>query len=301
MGTSKVPLITWQNNTINKAEYSYQAIGGCGFTRFLDIDPKITTNDLTQAGTTINGDPVYEFKNSTHPDLKAYFDERSNAPDGKQYTFSEFLANHPIFFWQDPLGRFVRFENTKFVPLAECAKPVIYLYPTQTQIIRVKVEPEGGMLASEPAYDNGWYVTADPSSNLTNLKDGKTYPYLFWEGRGGMYSMPKLGFVVSQAELASTITDKLKLYGLNDKEIQDFLEYWLPFMQEKPYYFITFLNTQQVDKLAPLSITPKPDTIIRVVMDFAGLDKATQVVGYNIRTPERKGFTVVEWGGVKRK
>jgi hypothetical protein len=116
-----------------------------------------------------------------------------------------------------------------------------------------------------------------------------------------MYSMPKLGFVVSQAELASTITDKLKLYGLNDKEIQDFLEYWLPFMQEKPYYFITFLNTQQVDKLAPLSITPKPDTIIRVVMDFAGLDKATQVVGYNIRTPERKGFTVVEWGGVRRK
>ncbi len=55
-----------------------------------------------------------------------------------------------------------------------------------------------------------------------------------------------------------------------------------------------------MDELAPLTITPKPDTIIRLLMDFKPLQKPISVEGYNIKTPERKGFTVVEWGGVLR-
>jgi hypothetical protein len=55
-----------------------------------------------------------------------------------------------------------------------------------------------------------------------------------------------------------------------------------------------------MNQLAPLTVTPKPDTIIRILMDFKALEKPEPAVGYPIRTPERKGFTVVEWGGVLR-
>jgi hypothetical protein len=35
-------------------------------------------------------------------------------------------------------------------------------------------------------------------------------------------------------------------------------------------------------------------------MDFTPLEKPIKAKGYEIKTPERKGFTVVEWGGVLR-
>lgn len=71
-------------------------------------------------------------------------------------------------------------------------------------------------------------------------------------------------------------------------------------MQEKPYYFVTFLGNRDMNILAPLTIEPKPDTMIRVLMDFTPLDKPIKVKEYEIVTPKREGFTVVEWGGVIR-
>jgi hypothetical protein len=71
-------------------------------------------------------------------------------------------------------------------------------------------------------------------------------------------------------------------------------------MQEnpKPYYFVTFLSKRYIDELAPLSIDPKPDTVIRVLMDYRGLDNFQNVLELRIKTPERAGFTAVEWGGM---
>jgi hypothetical protein len=93
---------------------------------------------------------------------------------------------------------------------------------------------------------------------------------------------------------------KLAKLGLIEKEIADFKEFWIPKMQEsqKPYYFVTFLSKHYIDQLAPLSINPKPDTVIRVLMDYRGLDEFQSVPELRIKTPERKGFTAVEWGGM---
>ena len=61
-----------------------------------------------------------------------------------------------------------------------------------------------------------------------------------------------------------------------------------------------FVPKEEFDKYAPLEITPKPNTTIRVFMDFRGHDKSFDVVEPILITPERLGFTVVEWGGVLR-
>jgi len=61
------------------------------------------------------------------------------------------------------------------------------------------------------------------------------------------------------------------------------------------------VGQKEIDDVAPLSISPKPDTIIRVLMDYQGLDEYKNIIEQKIITPERKGFIVVEWGGVLHK
>ena len=47
----------------------------------------------------------------------------------------------------------------------------------------------------------------------------------------------------------------------------------------------------------PLIITPTPDTIIRVLMEYKPINSKIDIKEQKLKTPKRKGFTVVEWGG----
>jgi hypothetical protein len=198
------------------------------------------------------------------------------------------------------MGRLIKFQKAEFVPVAECGKPVIYLYPKETTKVSVKVEPKGGLTITEPDYGTGWNVLANPDGKLVELTSGKVYPYLFWEGSGGIYTTPEKGFVIAAVDVHTFLIEKLTKLGLNQKEQADFMEFWEPRMTGAPYFFVTFIGNKGMDDIAPLTITPKPDTVIRILMDFVPLEEPRLVQGYNIKTPERKGFTVVEWGGVLR-
>ena len=46
----------------------------------------------------------------------------------------------------------------------------------------------------------------------------------------------------------------------------------------------------------PLQIEPKPQTTIRVLMTFKGLENKINVKEQELTKVERKGYTVVEWG-----
>lgn len=298
-GKDNVPMVSWTNGVQNKDEYNFQTIGGCGASNFRDV-AEVNEADLIQVGKVLDGQSVYGYANNNSQVLKDFYENTYVPENSTKISYTQFLASHPIFFWKDPFGSFVRFKNKKYQPLAECGKPVIYLYPEEKEQISVKVMPVGGMSYSDPKYNSGWNVVADQNSNITNLIDGKSYPYLFWEGRGGIYKTPDRGFIVEQKDVRSFLLSKLALLGLNNKESSDFIEYWEPKMQNSPYYFVTFMGTDYMNSLAPLEIVPKPDTIIRILMDYLPLSKPINVIGYNIKTPERKGFTVVEWGGVLR-
>jgi hypothetical protein len=49
----------------------------------------------------------------------------------------------------------------------------------------------------------------------------------------------------------------------------------------------------------PLTITPEPDTTIRVLMEYKGLENSIKVEEQSLETPGRKGFVAVEWGGTE--
>ncbi len=296
-----VPDVTWGSGVKNTEEYWATDVGGCGASNFLSIVYGVASSDLSVAGKTVQGENVYVLKDTNHALLKdTYQNSYALGRGDDKMSFEDFVKAQPLFFWRDTFGRLAKFQKAAFLPAVECGKPVIYLYPEKTTDVSVKLYPQGGFTVTEPAYDGGWNVRATPKGELTNLKDGKTYPYLFWEGRGGLYETPKQGFVVAQKDVYAFLVEKLSALGLNAQERADFIEFWEPRMTGSPWYFVTFMGNRTMDALAPLEISPKPDTVIRVLMDFLPLEKPIPVEGFRIQTPKRDGFTVVEWGGVIR-
>ncbi|MFA5270620.1 MAG: hypothetical protein WC400_03380 [Patescibacteria group bacterium] len=306
-----VPGVVWtdtgKENDGNDDEYAMATVGGCGDVDFAAVMPDSLMSKLQTIGKTSeygaggDSDPIYGFKDNNEQaikDLYITYTEWNQAMGSKMMTYQQFLATHPLFFWEDPFGRIIKFTRKDILPAAECGKPVIYLYPERTTRVSVKVSPVGGFSFTDPEYGTGWDVIAEPSGVLTEMKSQKKYPYLFWEGRGGLYQAPAKGWVVKQAEVSSFLDDKLAQLGLNAKETDDFKEFWLPRMQGAPYYFVGFWGTATMNQLAPLSITPKPDTVVRILMDFKPLQQPIDVTAPTIKTPERHGFTVIEWGGV---
>lgn len=296
------PLITWSDGSKNKDKYNYVKLGGCGAINYAHV-VNIHLAELKSIGKTAQGDPVYSFKDPNHNRLKYYYENEYDKPyDGEKVSYEEFVASRPIFYWKDPFGRLIEFHNDKFTINAECGKPVIYLYPEKEKKVIVKLNVKNGLTYTEPKYNNGWEVLASPSGILKNIRDGKIYPYLFWEGRGDIYETPKEGFVIKKAELKKFLDSALFQLGLNTQEINDFEEFWLPRMNEAPYYKISFIPQDEIDKLAPLTIEPKPDKIIRILMDYEPLSFPISLQEQRLPKirPERRGFTVVEWGGVLR-
>lgn len=178
-------------------------------------------------------------------------------------------------------------------------KPVIYLYPEKETEVKVQLDYDGALVCTYPEYDNGWKVVAQPDGTLID-EVGKTYSYLFWEGNtDATYDFSK-GFVVKGSETAEFLEEKLPEIGLNAKEANEFIVYWLPRMQENKYNLITFQAEAYTD-VAKLHITPEPDSILRVFMAYKELEKPIEIEEPAIAPFERKGFTVIEWGGAEVK
>ncbi|WP_150844691.1 MULTISPECIES: hypothetical protein [unclassified Clostridium] len=179
-------------------------------------------------------------------------------------------------------------------------KPVIYLYPTSEQSVSVKLDYNGELTCTYPEYKDGWNVIAEPDGTLTNIEDKREYSYLYWEGISkNQWDMSK-GFVVKGEDTEEFLQEKLEYMGLTPREYNEFIVYWLPIMQENKYNLITFAG-EEYENLAKLNITPKPDSILRVMMLFKSLDKPIEIEEQEIKSFERKGFTVIEWGGTEVK
>lgn len=179
-------------------------------------------------------------------------------------------------------------------------KPVIYLYPTSNQTINVKLDYKGKLTCTYPKYNDGWKVIAHPDGTLINTSDNKEYSYLYWEGVSNhKWDMSK-GFVVKGSDIEKFLQEKLQYLGLTQKEYNEFIVYWLPIMQNNKYNLVTFAG-EEYNNLAKLDITPKPDSILRVMMVFRPLDKPIKIEEQKLTPFERKGFAVVEWGGTEIK
>ena len=176
-------------------------------------------------------------------------------------------------------------------------KPVIYLYPEAETDVTVRLDYAGDLTCTYPAYDGAWRVTAAPDGTLTD-ESGQTYRYLYWEGVDNVQYDFSEGFCVPGEETAAFLEDALAQLGLTRAEANEFIIYWLPQMEQNAYNLISFQSDAYTDA-AKLTITPQPDTLLRVFMAWKPLTSAVEIAPQTLTAPERTGFTAVEWGGAK--
>ena len=106
------------------------------------------------------------------------------------------------------------------------------------------------------------------------------------------------GFCVKGSDTAEFLEEKLEELGLNRREANEFIVYWLPLMEQNEYNVISF-DTKEYENSFKLHVNPAPDTVIRVFMTWYATDEAVDIKPQNIETPVREGFTVIEWGGAQ--
>jgi len=180
-------------------------------------------------------------------------------------------------------------------------KPVIYVYPTEDIDVTIKVSNPGDLTTTYPKYNKEWKVKAHTDGTLIDSNNKKYYA-LYWESENNKKNPIKEdGFVVKGKDSASFLEEKLEILGLNYKEANEFIMYWLPKLESNKYNYIRFQTMDEINNNMELDINPEPDTLIRVMMEYKGLDKKIEVKEQSLTKVERFGYTVVEWGGTEIK
>lgn len=178
----------------------------------------------------------------------------------------------------------------------EIKKPVIYLYPEEEMEVEVKLGAPEKIAVDYPDYNGGWKVLAQPDGTLT--MSGKQYYSLYYEADSEQLDLNCAGFVVAKDEVEGFLEEKLAILGLNYREREEFITYWAKDLEKSNYVFIRFMPKYEIDEEMPLTVSPAPDTTIRVMMQFKNLDERIEIDEQELTPVERTGFTVVEWGGV---
>jgi len=177
------------------------------------------------------------------------------------------------------------------------AKPVLYLYPSKTTDIKVEFAHPEYLTTTYPKYDNVWEVTAYPNGDLYD-KDNKYYYGLYWDEI--RYSEVDFheGFYVTKENAINFLEEKLNIIGLNPKERNEFIMYWLPILENNGKSIVYFELTKERERDNKLIITPKPDSILRVSIHIKKVNDYVNIKEQKLATFKRHGFTVVEWGGM---
>lgn len=193
-------------------------------------------------------------------------------------------------------------EGIRIDSMGSIDKPIIYLYPTEDTQVLVKLGNSDKITVSYPKYTTGWNVLAKKDGTLIEEKSNKNLYALYYESESVEdFKLEKEGFIVKGEEVARFLEEKLTVLGLNEKEQEEFIIYWLPKLETNKYNYIRFATQEEINKNMPLDIQPKPDTTIRILMTYKGLNKPIEVQEQKLTSVERQGFVSVEWGGTEIK
>jgi hypothetical protein len=177
-------------------------------------------------------------------------------------------------------------------------KPNIYLYPKTTSTLLVKLLfPLGGnIIKSIPSYGDGWDIEVEPSGKIN-----QQYDFLFYESQTPNAYQYNSGWVISRDTLSSFFSTNLLNAGFSQREINDFIEYWIPLLSDYPFYIIYPQFADDIGKVIQLNISEPPDNMLRLFYVIQGSESnGAELVKPKIPKFVRSGFVVTEWGVVLR-
>ena len=178
-------------------------------------------------------------------------------------------------------------------------KPILYLYPKKDKTkITVTFDKPELLKISYPLYKDKWVVTANKNGTLTDKK-GNTYYGLYWEETKHTDVDFSKGYYVTKDKAAEFLDEKLKYIGLNERERNEFIIYWLPILDQNEKSVVHFELTEERQETNAIKISPKPDSLLRVSMHVKKVsDEPKDLQKQGMKHFNRKGFAAVEWGGV---
>ena len=192
---------------------------------------------------------------------------------------------------------FIMYAITGVLQITKSFKPVIYIYPEEDNTeVTVTLSNPDRITCSYPEYNDGWRVIADKDGTIRQYGKDREYYSLYWEGLINAKEM-KDGFVVKGEDTTEFLEEKLAILGLTDKEAEEFIIYWLPKLEGNKYNLIRFLSMEELNEEMELKVSPEPETLIRIQMQYKPLASYQEIPEQKLTPVERKGFTVVEWGG----
>lgn len=176
-------------------------------------------------------------------------------------------------------------------------KPILYLYPETKTNITVNFAKEENLTTTYPKYNKEWNVIVHPNGDIYD-KNNKYYYALYWEELEEKKITFNEGFYVSKDNAINFLEEKLDILGLNNKEKNEFIMYWLPILEKNKHNLVYFELTEELQNKNKLIITPKPDTLIRIRMHVKKIDNKQTIKEQKLSKQERIGYTAIEWGGV---
>ena len=263
-----------------------------------DVFKDINREDIPQAAFDICSNPASASTTpSSGPKQQVYIPQQKESTDNAQLQLSYFL------FSNGTLGNSSSPEYAAVNGWVDTCKPAVYLYPSEKQLVNVKVSPKGFLTYTDPIYDlkNGWTVDAYPDGKIYDSRFAiydKPFNYLYYESKihDEVIQKPTKGWVIQSSVFSGSTSSPLSpqssewfgpmedkfnqllpQLGLNTLQTKDFIEYWKKALPYSPYYFIGVIDQTNIDQIERLEITPKPDYINRVRIYFERLDHPKQV------------------------
>ena len=225
--------------------------------------------------------------------LSGYYDAHDDHPSGLYLVFSNSLNCFEYYY--DETNKTVTKYDMEFC--GGYGKPVLYLYPKKKTTVTVNFEKEENLTTTYPKFKNEWKVQANPNGDLYD-ENNKYYYGLYWEEKLNHKVDFNEGFYVTKDNAIEFLEEKLSYIGLNDREKNEFIMYWLPILEKNEKSLVYFELTEERDSYNKLIINPKPDSLLRVAIHVKKVDKKINIKEQKLEKFNRKGFTAVEWGGI---
>ncbi len=178
-------------------------------------------------------------------------------------------------------------------------KPNIYIYPEQEMELSVRIDfPMGGsIITSLPEYGNGWEIAIKPGGLINNQ-----FNYLFYESTQPDIWQQNKGWIIQKTNLETFFRKNMTNYGFYGQEINDFIDYWIPQMNDYPYYAVYPQTADRIKDVIELNISKQPDKMLRLFYLVKGFRNFPTETPLEPKIPafKREGFFVAEWGVITR-
>ena len=178
-------------------------------------------------------------------------------------------------------------------------KPIVYFYPEDEMDLTVKYVNEEKLLTTYPKYKNGWNIHLNKDGTFVADDSGREYYALYFDELPNYKCEFNEGFYVTKDNAISLLEEKMDYIGYTNREVDEFMMYWLPILENNGRSIVYFEQTEERNIECPLEFSINPDTLIRTIIHIKKVEEEVNIPEQQLNHYDRNGFTVTEWGGIE--